>query len=316
MTRDFILALLIGLALDALIGDPERFPHPVRLIGGYILFAEKLLRKRGGDLRKSAVFLTASTVLSTMAVTAIALWALSLWGRLPLLIGMALVNWTGISMKCLAKEARGVEKALESGIEAGRKRVSRIVGRDTSFLCEEEVVKATVETVAENACDGVISPMVYSLIGGPIAMMGFKAASTLDSMVGYLDPRYKDIGWSSARLDDLLNYIPARLTALLLCAGAFLTGLDAKNALRVVKRDHRNHKSPNCAWPESAAAGALRIQLGGSHSYFGKFVIKPTIGDGDRAPEKKDIGRANKMMYAACILFAALIFAVGCFPYK
>jgi len=308
---DHALALAAGFALDLLIGDPEGFPHPVRLIGKFISFMERRLRARGGNLRASAVVLTACTMGLTMALTALALWLLSRWGRWPLLIGMALIDWMGLSMRSLADEARGVERTLNEGLEAGRARVARIVGRDTAALSEGEILSATVETVAENTTDGVVSPMVYALLGGPILMMGFKAASTLDSMVGYLDPKYRDIGWASARLDDALNYVPARLCALMLCAAAALTGLDAKNALRIVKRDHKNHKSPNCAWSEAAAAGALHIRLGGTHLYFGKPVEKPAIGDGDRPPERRDIERTVRMTCVAGALTLILSLAAA-----
>ena len=309
---DYILALLIGCALDALIGDPEWFPHPVRFIGRYISFCEGKLRARGGNLRRGAVLLTASTVLITMAATALLMWLLSLMGRWPLLVGMALVNWMGLSARCLAHEAVGVKRALSSGgVEAGRRQVARIVGRDTNELTEREIICATIETVAENTTDGVISPLLYSAIGGPVLMMGFKAASTLDSMVGYLDPKYRDIGWSSARLDDVLNYLPARLCAVLMCLAAGMMRLDMKRALATVRRDHANHKSPNCAWSEAAAAGALGILLGGTHMYFGKPVVKPTIGDDLRAPEPGDIDRTNGMMFIAAALMAAAIAAIA-----
>ena len=304
---DHIVALIIGFALDLLLGDPAWLYHPVCIIGKYISFSEKKLRARGGDLRKSAVILTVSTVLLTMAVVALILWATSLFGRAPLLIVMALLDWMGIAVTCMAKEARGVEKALESGVETGRKQVARIVGRDTQTLSEEEIIKATVETVAENTTDGVISPLLYAAIGGPILLWGFKAANTLDSMVGYLDAHYRDIGWSSAKLDDVLNYIPARLTALLMCVSAALCGMDGKNALRIVLRDHKNHKSPNCAWSEAAAAGALHVQLGGTHDYFGKPIEKPTIGDDDRTICREDIGKTNRLLYGASVLMMALI---------
>lgn len=300
---DWALALCIGCALDFLVGDPEWFPHPVRFIGKYIALAEGRLRARGGNLRASAVLLTASTVLLSILVTAAFLWALSLFGRWPLLIGMALVDWMGLSARNLGDEALYVSRSLSEGIEAGRARVARIVGRDTANLSEKEVICAAVETVAENTTDGVLSPIFYALLGGPVALMGFKAASTLYSMVGYLDQKYKDIGWSSARLDDALNFIPARLCALFLCLAAFVTGQDGSNGFRVVRRDHANHKSPNCAWSEAAVAGALHIQLGGAHAYFGKVVDKPTIGDDDRPPARKDITRAVRLMYAAEILF-------------
>ena len=304
---DHIIALVIGFLLDLWLGDPAWLYHPVCIIGKYISFAEKKLRARGGNLRRSAVMLTASTVLLTMAIAALILWASSLLGRVPLLIVMALLDWMGIAVTCMAKEARGVEKALENGVEAGRKQVARIVGRDTKTLSEEEIIKATVETVAENTTDGVISPLFYAALGGPVLLWSFKAANTLDSMVGYLDEHYRDIGWSSARLDDLFNYIPARITALLMCISALLLGMDGKNALRIVLRDHRNHKSPNCAWSEAAAAGALHVQLGGTHDYFGKPIEKPTIGDDDRPVCREDIGRTNRLLYGTSLLMMALI---------
>ena len=304
---DWIWALMIGFGLDLLLGDPQWLYHPVCIIGQYISFMEKRLRARGGNLRKSAVFLTTSTVLMTMAAAAAILGLLSLLGRVPLLVGMALLNWMGIAITSMAREARGVAKALNHGVEAGRTQVARIVGRDTQRLSEEEIIKATVETVAENTTDGVISPLLYAAIGGPVLLWGFKAASTLDSMVGYLDEKYRDIGWSSAKLDDALNYIPARITALLMCLAAFLAGMDGRHAWRILRRDHANHKSPNCAWSEAAAAGAMHIQLGGAHDYFGKPVEKPTIGDADRPAQREDIRRANRLLFGASGLMMALI---------
>jgi adenosylcobinamide-phosphate synthase len=294
-----------------LLGNPEWLYHPVCIIGKYISFMEKKLRKRGGKLRKSAVFLTASTVLLTMAVVAVLMWLLSLIGRIPLLIGMSLLNWMGIAVTCMAKEARGVAKALDKGVDAGRIQVARIVGRDTQSLNEEEIIKATIETVAENTTDGVISPLFYAAIGGPVLLWGFKAASTLDSMVGYLDEKYRDIGWSSAKLDDVLNYLPARITALLMCLAAFFTGMDGKNAWRIVRRDHVNHKSPNCAWSEAAAAGAMHIQLGGTHDYFGKPIEKPTIGDADRPAQREDIDKVNRLLYVTSGMMMAVILLIA-----
>ena len=306
-----IAALIAGYLLDLLLGDPEWLYHPVRLIGKYISFAEKHLRKRGGNLRISALVLTASTALLTMAAVALILWLLKLTGDVPLFIGMALLDWMGIAVTCMAKEARNVGKALKLGVDPARKQVARIVGRDTQNLAEEEIIKATVETVAENTTDGVVSPILYALIGGPVLLWGYKAVNTLDSMVGYMDDKYRDIGWSSAKLDDILNYIPARLTALLMILAARLTGLDGKNALRIVRRDHANHKSPNSAWSEAAAAGALHIQLGGTHLYFGKPVEKPTIGDDDRPAEEEDIRRVNSLLYVTSFLMILITAAVG-----
>ena len=302
-----IAALLIGLILDLCIGDPEGWPHPVIWIGKYISRMEARLRRRGGNLRRSALWLTASTVGLSMLITALILWLLSLLGDVASFIGMVVFAWTALSAKCLAKEGRGVRDALAVSLERGRRQVGRIVGRDTRALSRAEILRATVETIAENTTDGVIAPMLYLALGGPVLAMGFKAASTLDSMVGYLDEKYRDIGWSSAKLDDLLNFIPARICGALMCASAALCGLDARGALRILRRDHAKHLSPNCAWSESAVAGALNIQLGGAHSYFGKMVEKPTIGDPIREIEGEDILRANQLMYVSCALMAALL---------
>ncbi|MCR4578244.1 MAG: adenosylcobinamide-phosphate synthase CbiB [Clostridiales bacterium] len=308
---DIILALIIGYGIDLALGDPEWLYHPVCLIGRFISFMEKKLRARGGDLRKSAVLLTVSTVLVSAAAAAGITILAGLFGRWPRLICMALLDWMGIAVTSMAKEARGVKRALGESVEASRKQVARIVGRDTQELSEEEIVKATVETVSENTTDGVVSPLIYAALGGPVLLWAFKAASTLDSMVGYLDEKYRDIGWSSAKLDDVLNYVPARITALLMCAGAYLTGLDGKNAFRTVRRDHANHLSPNCAWSEAAAAGALHIRLGGTHTYFGKTVAKPTIGDADRPAVPEDITKANRLLYATGFLAVAVIALAG-----
>ena len=306
-----IAAMLAGFLLDLIIGDPEGWTHPVIWIGKWISFMEKRLRRKGGNLRRSAVVLTASTVLLSMAATAAVLGILALIHKAALFAGMCVVSWWCLSAKCLAVEAKGVYRALGVSVENGRTQVARIVGRDTTELTEEEIICATVETVAENTTDGVISPMLYLAIGGPVLAMGFKAASTLDSMVGYLNEKYRDIGWSSAKFDDVLNYIPARICGWLMCIGAFLVKLDGKNAIRIMRRDHANHLSPNCAWSESAAAGAMHIQLGGTHTYFGKVVEKPTIGDDDRSVEKRDILRANRLLYVSSSLMAAVTVLAG-----
>ena len=308
---DRILALLLGFLLDLLLGDPPVPFHPVRLIGRYISFAEVCLRRRGGNLRRSSVFLTVSAVALAAGAAWLAVFLAGRFGRVPRLAAAAVLSWLGIAVTDLAREARGVRRALAGGLVAGRKQVARIVGRDTGSLTEEEIVKAAVETVAENACDGAVSPMFWAALGGPALLWAFKAVSTLDSMVGYRDERYRDIGWSGARLDDAMNFVPARLTALLLCAAAALTGLDAKGAVRIVRRDHANHASPNSGWPEAAAAGALGIRLGGTHTYFGKKVEKPTIGNDCRPAVPEDIGRAVRLLYAAAFLAAGLIATAG-----
>lgn len=302
-----ILAMLIGFGLDLLLGDPAGWPHPVIWIGKYIAFAEKRLRRSGIPLRRAAILLTATTVLLTMAITAVPMALLWHWGPVPYVIGASVVAWLAISAKCLAKEALGVERALGQSLEAGRRQVSRIVGRDTRSLSREEILRATVETVAENTTDGVIAPLFYLFLGGPVLAMGFKAASTLDSMVGYLDEIHRDIGWSSARLDDIFNFIPARICGVLLCVAARFGGMDGANALRILRRDHANHLSPNCAWSEAAVAGALHVQLGGTHSYFGKQIEKPTIGDADREITLQDIRRTVRLLYITSIFMVVLL---------
>ena len=309
-----LMALLCGAILDLLIGDPEWFPHPVRLIGRVIAFAEGLAKRDDPPrrvLRRRAVWVGLCVVALTALATAGLMAALGRLGFWPRFIGMGLVAWTCLSARNLADEAEGVRRALEESLEAGRARVARIVGRDTAELSRREVLCATLETVAENLSDGVVSPMFWLALGGPVAGMAFKAVSTLDSMIGYMDERYRDVGWFSARMDDVCNFVPARVTALLMCVCAFPLGLDGRSAFRVLRRDHRNHLSPNCAWPEAAAAGALGVMLGGAHRYFGKVVEKPTIGDDLRPPEGDDIRRLNRLMFASAGLMLALILAAG-----
>ena len=316
---EHISALLVGALIDLFVGDPEWFYHPVRLIGRYIAFAEKAAKRDNppsGVLRRRAVFVAVSTVVLTALVTAGILWLLRLWGRWPHFIGMALISWMCLSARNLADEAEGVRRALETSLEAGRTRVGRIVGRDTARLSAREILCATIETVAENLTDGVISPMLYLALGGPVLGMAFKAASTLDSMIGYLNEKYRDVGWFAAKADDVWNYIPARITALLMCVAAFLVGLDGQRAFRIVMRDHANHLSPNCAWSESAAAGALGVQLGGDHEYFGQVVHKPTIGDDLRPPEGEDIRRMNRLMIVTAGLMLALVAGISALIYK
>jgi len=173
-----------------------------------------------------------------------------------------------------------------------------LVGRDAQELAREDIIRAAVETVAENTSDGVLSPLFYLFIGGPVAGAVFKAVSTMDSMIGYMKEEYRDIGRAGAKADDVLNFIPARITGILMVFAAAILRMDHKNARKILERDHANHKSPNCGWPESAAAGALRIRLGGEHRYFGETVYKPTIGDDLQSPKPEDIRAVTRLMYA------------------
>ena len=257
-----ILALLVGALIDLAVGDPEWFYHPVRLIGKTISFAEKAAKRDNPPsavLRRRAVVVAVTTVLLTALVTAGILYLLRLWGSWPHFAGMALISWMCLSARNLADEAEGVRRALDSSLEAGRKRVGRIVGRDTANLSRREILCATIETVAENLTDGVISPMLYLALGGPVLGMAFKAASTLDSMIGYLNEKYRDVGWFAAKADDVWNYIPARITALLMCAAAFPLGLDGKRAFRTVMRT-----TPTTCPPTAPGANPLRRGRWGS----------------------------------------------------
>ena len=211
--------------------------------------------------------------------------------------------WQLLAAKSLRTESLKVEKALEEeGLEAGRRAVSMIVGRDTRDLTEEGVIKAAVETVAENTSDGVTAPLFYMILAGPLGGFAYKAVNTMDSMVGYKNEKYQYFGTCAARLDDAAGFIPARLSALFMTAAAFLAGYDGRNAWRILKRDRKNHKSPNAAHTEAVMAGALDVQLAGDAWYFGKLVRKPFIGDGIRPIERQDIRRACRLEYATALL--------------
>lgn len=314
---EHLLPLLAGFVLDVFVGDPEGFPHPVIFIGRWIAFWDKRLQKRGKNLRLWSVALTASTVL----ISAAAAWALTalagLFGAIPRFVVSSFICWTCLSARCLAKEALAVRRALSVSVEKARERIARLVGRDTRQLNESDIIRAAVETVAENTTDGIVSPLFWGILGGPVLMMAFKAVSTLDSMVGYNDDVHRDIGWSGARADDAMNFIPARLTAFLMVVAAFLLNMDGRRALTTVLRDHRKHLSPNCAWSEAAAAGALGIMLGGSHVYNGVVVEKPAIGDDLRPPVPRDIGFAVSLMWITAIeaaLLTALFTFIGRMP--
>jgi adenosylcobinamide-phosphate synthase len=215
--------------------------------------------------------------------------------------------WFCLAARSLHRQSKQVATALETGnLQRAQEALSHIVGRDTAELSEEQVWRAAVETVAENSSDGVVAPLFYLMLGGPLAALAYKAVNTLDSMVGYKNERYLNFGWAAARLDDLLNWLPARLTGLLICCSAPLAGLSGTDACRIIKRDGRNHSSPNAGIPEAAAAGALGVQLGGSSSYSGQLVSKPTIGDPLRALDARAWRGSIRLMYAAELLLVGL----------
>lgn len=318
-----IFAFIAGFVLDLLIGDPHFIPHPVRLIGSLISFLDKRLNsdvkynssENEANLTKykRGVLLAFTVIFATFAVSVIILVAAYSINLYAGVIAEAVMTWQILATKCLRVESMRVYDALRTdGVEAGRRAVSMIVGRDTSVLDEAGVTRAAVETVAENTSDGVIAPMLYTAIGGPVLGFVYKAVNTMDSMLGYKNDKYMYFGRFEARLDDVVNFIPARISAYLMIAAAFIGGrqFDGRNAYRIFKRDRFNHASPNSAQTESVCAGALRVQLAGDAVYFGKLVKKKYIGDGLREIEYEDIKRANRLMYITAFLCELLSVAV------
>lgn len=304
-------AVLGGFVLDAIFGDPAWLPHPVVYMGKAISALEKGLRARlpktpEGELWGGRILAFCLPV-GTLALTSLVCMGAA---ALHPLLGLAVqMFWCGqaLAAKGLVQESMNVYRELtKPDLPAARIAVSRIVGRDTEALTAEGVTKAAVETVAENASDGVIAPLFYMLLGGAPLALTYKAINTMDSMVGYKNTQYLYFGRAAAKLDDVANYLPSRIAALLWVAAAALTGNDARNAWRIWRRDRRNHASPNSAQTESACAGALNVQLAGPAYYFGEYYPKPTIGDAVRPIEPEDIRRANRMMYAESLLALAL----------
>ena len=297
------LAILAGCILDLLFGDPAGRFHPVCFIGKLISALEnKLYRKSDPDRRKQSrgtcltVLVIIITVLVTAGILVIALIAGKNTGGFIYLILAALLCDSTLAVRDLRKESMQVASALNKGLPDARRALSRIVGRDTENLDEAAVIRAAVETVAENTTDGAVSPLFFLFLGGPAAAMAYKAVNTMDSMIGYKNERYLHFGRAAAKLDDVLNFIPARIAALLWIAAAGLCGEDMKGAWRIWRRDRFKHESPNSAQTESACAGSLQVALAGDAYYFGKLKKKPVIGDPVREITPDDIRRANRMM--------------------
>lgn len=303
-------AVLLGFLLDWIFGDPQKLPHPICAVGKLVSLAEKLLRR---IFPKTPRALTVAGVLLWIIVCGVSFavpFFLLRWLRdVNFWLGFsveALLCWTLFARKSLADAGVHVYSALDESLDAGRKAVAMYVGRDTGALDKEGVIKAAVETVAENTTDGVVSPMIFMLIGGAPLGFLYKAVNTLDSMVGYHNDKYEYLGKFSARMDDVFNFIPARLTAACMIAGAGMLHLDNRNALRIYRRDRNGHKSPNAGQTESVCAGALHVQLGGDASYFGKTVKKAAFGDPDREINRGDILRSIDLMTAASVLALVL----------
>lgn len=302
-----ILAVILGFLLDIFVPKPYGMYHPVQAIGALISFCDKHLRlpcNKNPKMERRAGILTAVIViLVSMAVPAAILYYAFAFNFILGFVIETLMCYLIMATSSLKNESMKVYEPFKRGnVEGARKALSMIVGRDTKVLNEEEIVEAAVETVAENTSDGVISPLFYMMIGGPVLGWGFKAISTMDSMIGYKNDKYMYFGTAGARLDDVVNFIPARISGLLLIGAAKVLHYDAKAARKIFFRDRKKHASPNSAHTEAAVAGALGIRIGGDTVYFGKVVRKPFLGDKLREIEFEDIRRTNDLMYQAAFL--------------
>ena len=313
-----IIDLILAIMLDLLIGDPYWFPHPVIYIGKLISRLDKIGRKLckshrqikafGGIIVLIVAFLSFLVPFIILHMAREVFW-------LYHIINIILL-WTTIATRCLHKEGKKVYDSLvQSDIEDARIKLSYLVGRDTRNLSEHEIIRANVETIAENTADGVIAPIFYAMLGGaPLAMM-YKGINTMDSMLGYMNEKYKYIGFFPAKTDDVFNFIPARITGILICLSAPLVGGNILESTKVMIRDRKNHKSPNCAYPEGAAAGAMRVQLGGTNIYFGEKMYKPNIGNKIKELEKEHIIDTIKLMYVAMVYLVILYILYAIYVY-
>ncbi len=306
-----LAAIAAGFIIDCFVGDPAFIPHPVTFIGRLISLLEKLLRKvfpktDRGEF-SAGVLMAVVVVIITGGVVFGVLFACRLINIWLYFAVCCIMSWQILAARCLRDEAKKVVSALEKeGLPAARKQVGMLVGRDTDELTEEEVIKAAVETVAENTTDGVVAPLFWMLLGGPVGGFMYKAVNTMDSMVGYKNDRYMFFGRFAAKLDDVVNFIPARIAAAAMIVASAFLGNDSGNAARIWRRDRRNSPSPNSAQTEAVCAGALHVQLGGNAYYFGRLHVKPTQGDPDHPVMKRDVSNASRLMYGASV--ASLIF--------
>lgn len=296
--------LTIGYLLDLIIGDPQNPIHPIRLIGNLCKKLEKIFRETLKDSLKVAGLLT--WIFSVVIVYLVSFFIVKISFSINYIVGIVISGimiYFAISAKALKVEGLKVIKfLLKNDIDGARNQLSYIVGRDTKSLDKEGILRAVVETIAENMSDGVVAPIFYAgLFGAPFAFV-YKAVNTMDSMFGYKNDKYKDFGFFPAKLDDVFNYIPARLTGYLIVLAAFILKLDYKNSYKIYRRDRNNHSSPNSAHPEAAVAGALGLKLGGANYYFGKLVEKPTIGDEIKKIDIDDVNKTNNILYLVSFL--------------
>ena len=311
-----LMALAIGFAFDLVVGDPHWLPHPIRLVGRLISGLERILRRvfpatpKGEHAAGVVLVVLVCTISTACAIALLVLCGMaSPWLALAV---ESIMCYQMLATKALKDESMKVYDALAAGdLAAARSAVSMIVGRDVERLDAAGVTRAAVETVAENASDGVVAPLLFMAVGGAPLGVFYKAVNTMDSMVGYRNEKYRYFGTAAARFDDVLNFVPARLSGVLMVCAASIARLDAKGAWRIFLRDRRKHASPNSAHTEAACAGALDVALAGDAWYFGKLVEKPTIGDALRPVEAADIVRANRLLYATASLSLVLCLAFG-----
>lgn len=310
ITYRIVIILLSSSLLDFFFGDPLKIPHPIVYIGKFISGIEKLLLPDSTkkDVTKG-ILIFILTVFITFIIPFVALFLLY---RISIWLGLILeIFWSFqiLAARTLSTEAYKVKKYLDEGnLSEARRALSMIVGRDTSQLGEEDIIKAVIETVSENTTDGIVSPLIAIAIGGAPLGFAYKAVNTLDSMIGYKSEKYFYFGKASAILDDVVNYLPARLTGISMCfASSLISGLSAKDAWRVMMRDHAKHASPNGGWTEGATAGALGVRLGGDATYFGVLYKKASMGDPKRIVESNDIVRTTRLMWASSIIILILL---------
>ena len=304
-------ALAAGFVLDCIFGDPHWRFHPICIIGDLISICERVLRRvfRGHEIAAGImlVIIVCAVVTAAAAAVSAAAYLVSPWLYVA---AESIMCWFILAARSLRCESMKVYDAIKYGsLEDARRAVSMIVGRDTAALDEKGVIRAAVETVAENASDGVIAPMLYFAAGGAPLGFLYKAVNTMDSMVGYKNEKYIKLGRAAARLDDAVNFIPSRLSGLLIVLAAYVAHMDGAGAMRIFRRDRAKHASPNSAQTEAACAGALGVRLAGDAYYFGKLYKKEYIGDERREIEPEDIVRANRLMYAASVM--ALVILLG-----
>ena len=296
----FFIKIWIAYVLDLIFGDPQNVVHPVQVIGKIISAGEKVL------LRKKYKFLAGAVLnIFTVSITYTLMYLISKSVKISVffMIIEIYLMYTIFSINSLAREGNRVYRILKEGdIEKARKDLSYLVSRDTEMMDEKMIIRSTMETISENTVDGIVAPMFYMFLGGMPLAMAYKAINTLDSMVGYKNEKYMDFGKFSAKIDDAANFIPARITGILIVLASMILGYDYKNSLKIFIRDRKNHSSPNSAHSEASVAGALGVQFGGKVSYFGKEINKPTIGDKIKDFELEDIRKNIRIMYVTSFL--------------